>query len=349
MTRRKKPPNEPDDTTSVIIVLVIVCVLMLIFAITCMYPHIYSHVNTQLDNQVYTPDIFTNGRYVCGNLSNFKLSKVVFCGLIRDNEAQIPYIRKQLCDWGDKYFQDYHIIIVENDSKDGTRQKLLEWQREDPKRIHILGCGLNRLECKLNLDKTIEHVANVKRIKKMAYLRNLYLDYLYANNHLFADVNYVIVTDLDLKGSIYEDGFASTSLQFEQNPHISAISANGITQQPIPIPILGMELDMFYYYDTYAHEEHTQTSINYISSLINTTFFTYGDAIVPVRSAFSGFTTYRYDVLRNIRYKTYIEQCDENILSLNGTTICEHVGLNRQLGDVYLNPSMMFIITDNPN
>ena len=36
-------------------------------------------------------------------------------------------------------FADYAILVVENDSQDGTRAKLLEWAKEN-RRVRVLGC-----------------------------------------------------------------------------------------------------------------------------------------------------------------------------------------------------------------
>lgn len=75
------------------------------------------------------PYIFTDEEIEDGE-KEIADSRIVFAGLIRDGEKCVQYIRKRFEDLG-KPFKDYHILIVENDSKDKTREKLLEWQKQN--------------------------------------------------------------------------------------------------------------------------------------------------------------------------------------------------------------------------
>jgi glycosyltransferase involved in cell wall biosynthesis len=73
-------------------------------------------------------------------------------------------------------FNDYNVLIVENDSSDNTRNICLDWSNQN-KRVKVLGCGGYNLDvCNLNMKKTLNHSVNFYRMEKMAKLRNIYLD-----------------------------------------------------------------------------------------------------------------------------------------------------------------------------
>lgn len=184
-----------------------------------------------------------------------KKQRVVICGLLRDGEENLDRIRER-AEGLAKLFYDYRILIVENDSTDGTREKLLEWSAHNPK-VKILGCGVNAKTCNLKLEKT-EKFAPIfgkgesithARIDKMVYLRNLYLRYIKNNLKNF---NYMIVWDMDILGSVYEDGVLSSFGILEEdrrvNPTITSSAVEGICGYGFR-DIFGYK----HYYDNYAH------------------------------------------------------------------------------------------------
>ena len=146
----------------------------------------------------------------------------MIAGLIRNGSKHTPRIKRQT-EHLSSYFQDYHILIVENDSTDDTRRQLLAWHDDNP-RVDILGCGVNVDECIMKLPKTIDHESDRPRIVKMANLRNIYLDNVLENYRSF---DYLIVMDLDLVGTCYLDGIASSFGSLDHHPEIDAISSNG--------------------------------------------------------------------------------------------------------------------------
>src|SRR5579885_336563 len=58
--------------------------------------------------------------------THMRKSKIIIAGLIRDKEYLVNDIKRKLEGLG-SYFLDYRILIVENDSKDKTRELLLKW------------------------------------------------------------------------------------------------------------------------------------------------------------------------------------------------------------------------------
>ena len=104
---------------------------------------------------IYTPESFTIYPGAERDLENsFVQGKriaaekgIIFTGLLRDAGKAIPAIRKKVEQVGSK-FKNYRVLLVENNSKDGTREKLLQWAKENP-RVTILGCGVNVEECSI--------------------------------------------------------------------------------------------------------------------------------------------------------------------------------------------------------
>src|SRR5207253_156664 len=126
--------------------IILVIFIYVIFKYNYKIQMMYSSNSTSL----YTPnslrsDVITEKRLLNKFIEGKKLAsqqKVLITGLIRDGEHNIEYIKKRMEAVG-KCFSDYRIIIVENNSKDLTREKLLEWSDKNPKVI-ILGCGVNK-------------------------------------------------------------------------------------------------------------------------------------------------------------------------------------------------------------
>ena len=117
----------------------------------------YNSTNLSL----YTPDVFSIDdpkrdniyKELCqGGFKYAATKRIVIAALVRDVEERLPEIKKKV-ERVAKIFKDYRVLIVENDSKDNTRQELLKWSKTNPK-ITILGCGRNVKECSIKMAKT---------------------------------------------------------------------------------------------------------------------------------------------------------------------------------------------------
>ena len=259
-------------------------------------------------------------------------SKVVICGLLRDAEDRIPFLKERIKKLS-KYFKDYRVIIVENDSSDRTRERLLEWAEENSK-VTILGCGHNSKKCSLKLPRTESHNVTWGRINKMQYLRNLYLDEVRTS---YSNWNYMMVWDMDILGSVYIDGIANSFGYFGTKKFTAdAICANGIYRWMV-IPL---------YYDTYAHRDKgdefhiSKKQLHDIDKGL-TVRYSLGESPKEVDSCFGGFTIYRISsvISSNTRYGTTTKS--------SGDIECEHVVFNKPLSKVYMNPSMIHLVLQN--
>ncbi|CAF0785381.1 unnamed protein product [Adineta steineri] len=274
--------------------------------------------------------------------SHFARSRVIICGMIRDRENQIDRLRQQI-ESITKLFDDYAVVIVENDSTDKTRQKLIHWaeDKQVAGRVHVIGCG-NRINdpssCNLSLASTQSKAgANLLRIEKMVQLRNLYMTYL-ENNIQFANYEYILIQDFDLWSYTYIDGYLSTGFYLSTDPTIDAICANGIRHNQFLAGLISYKT----YFDPYAHKDEfdqkwTGNSNNLWSSIFR--YYSCNNHLIKVQSCFSGQTIYRRQSLKGKRYRTY--------LNLNQQPICEHVGLHETLENIYLNSEMIFYIMEN--
>lgn len=288
---------------------------------------------------MYTPDTFPIDEKYQKQYNHFtslgkeycKRKKVIITALVRDVGKKLPEIEKKAIAVS-KLFNDYRIIIVENDSSDNTREYLLSWSKKDPKVI-ILGCGINVKKCEIKLEKTEGHSVNRKRIEKMVYLRNIYLDFIKKN---YSHFDYVLMWDLDSISMIYLDGIHNSFGYFATDNNIATICANGIYRWGF----------MTLYYDTYAtlsknEKFHIDSKLSHdIRKGLWEHRYYRGEPLQEVDSCFSGFTIYRMENL--LGKEIYYDMSPmENIE-------CEHVRLNMKIkGKKYINPSMINYILLN--
>ena len=169
----------------------------------------------------------------------------------------------------------------------------------------------------------------------MVYLRNIYLEYIYNN---LSNYDYTIVYDFDLYGNIYEDGIYNTFYNLLKDNTIDAIGSNSFKYYNFII------FDKKTYRDPYAFIRYDIKSINdimynnhkmkTIDNLLKT------DSLKRVISCFGGLMIYRTSSIYNKYHNT--SYVTDNIV------LCEHVGLNNQLSNVYINPVFEYNILYNP-
>lgn len=270
-------------------------------------------------------------------------SSVVICGLVRDSKESLIKSLPMILEFG-KMFKKYKIVIVENDSVDGTRELLLDYANKDPN-VVILGCGINSRECSMKLDKTIDHEVSSYRIRKMSFLRNIYLNYTKKN---FPDYNYLMVYDFDIKGNVYLDGFLDTMYLMSENKNIDGVTANGVRDG-----LMGK-----YYYDTFAifskespscfpnskkkKKDEKNILVNNIlpSKSSNKFFFSSTYNLIEVKSAFAGLGIYRMSSVLSSG-ASYSLKCNEWEIT------CEHTPFSEDLGNVFINPRMTINVTSH--
>lgn len=258
-------------------------------------------------------------------------STLIICSIVRNAEKglrrNIPIINS-LC----RKFNDFTIVIYENDSIDNTKQILHAWQQSMPQKIHVISEDTDS-------SKTIptsEEVSGVnpffsrKRIAKMANLRNKYLTYL-EENSLKSD--FIMVVDLDV-ASLCLDGILDS---FEKSDRWDIVTAYGYSTGP--------NLRRRYH-DTYAltklnTSDRPQTESDIITNASEMARICKSSSnLIPVDSAFGGLAIYKFKAIQGLRYQ--VEPNNDSRVEVH----CEHFSLNRQAAKkgfnrIFINPLMI--------
>jgi hypothetical protein len=150
-------------------------------------------------------------------------STVVFCALARDCEGALAAKRAEVEALG-ALFGDWRLVVVTNNNRDGTAAALRAWAAEAGGCVVVLepeedAWAPQALEVRTAGDYEAAHAA---RIDRMAALRELYLQHVRAH---WPGAEYVVVLDLDLRGSAEAGGLLASLGQRERR--WSATFVNG--------------------------------------------------------------------------------------------------------------------------
>lgn len=254
-------------------------------------------------------------RRVSLGFDSCKKSNIVFCGMCRDInsllETSLARVYKTC-----SFFSGYKIIIVENDSIDGTSERLAEAVDGNPL-VKLINPILND---KKSYGNEGFEATSFERVAKMATIRNLYLDEIQS----YENIDYVILADLDVEGGWSYEGMLSS---FGCSGW-SAMTSNGIR--------LRNEIDKgFLFFDTWTFRELGVDKFDgYLK--YESLHFKKGEDPIEVNSNFGGFGIYKHEDIMSCEYRPYSQTED---------VCCEHVSLHEQIrsngGKVFINPSLI--------
>ena len=261
-------------------------------------------------------------------------TNIVIAGLCINIESKIESLKKRLEYFG-SFFKNYKVVIFENDSKDNTRNMLLDWSKQNTN-IHIVSCPEDK-DCKLkNKPATSYGMLSDKRMEKMADYRNRILSYIKNN---FSSYDCVSMIDFDIGGPINIDGVANSFGLYENWDTISANGLMGATHS----------LGSLIYYDTLAYEDDSygnwknKFNIKFISEhfLIarNLAKKSIGEFPIRVKSGFAGLALYKMDVLNsgvNYTPENLIYKCEHKIFHDNMR--------NKGFSRIFINPNMIVLV-----
>ncbi|HQP12397.1 MAG TPA: hypothetical protein PK470_06500 [Candidatus Omnitrophota bacterium] len=255
--------------------------------------------------------------------------KVAICGLARDCALGLPGNIKTI-ERLRKHFQASYAVVVENDSRDRTKEILKNWSaaRKD---VFVLSQDTGELTTPAQSPGQVRPWFSKHRIERFVKFRNMYLDFVEKN----LAVDTLIVLDLDIF-SFSIDGIAHT---FGQPIGWHAVTANGRN-----IPAGRAFFKGYNYYDTYALWESADTRPQTEEMI-----FGYqniykglkrGMPMVRVASAFNGLAVYQMEAVKGLRYRCLSNQ-DPHV-----EAVCDHVSLHKQMAErgqdlIYMNPSQI--------
>ena len=293
-----------------------------------LHPEWYIDVNYFPSNDFVCKKNCDKYNYIVQNGYNkMRNTKIIFCGLCINIENKVKSIKDRF-EYLGKYFNDYRVVIFENDSIDNTRVLLKNLSKINNK-FKLIECP-DAKNCKYKTIQAKEHgVFSNERMKKMINYRNKLLDYI-KNNYSYFDV--VCMVDLDIRGPISIDGIAHSFGTYNQWDCVSAIGLNGIT----------LSAGQPYYYDFIAFKDEkydiNKNLLHVIPIYLKMKKHKIGDDLIKVKSGFAGLELIKMDViLQNINYTPQ-----------DGKYICEHIIFHNNMiknnfNNIYINPNMLLL------
>lgn len=229
---------------------------------------------------------------------------------LRTNIPLIEELRSQ-CSWS-------QVVVVENDSKDGTKDLLNDW-KINSNGVTIISNDFGTKTIPDKSDLIINPYTTYHRIDKMVSYRNLYLDHI---NQVKHPIDLVIIIDIDVI-EISLTGLINSINSFEDKT--GAVFSNGISVMDTPVGLSEI------YYDTFAVWEYPLSNeFSYSSGSLARTFKSINRSIkksplYSVISAFGGVGIYNYAAIKDLRYKTVLNPVNQQ------EAICEHIPFNQQI------------------
>jgi len=229
--------------------------------------------------------------------------KVVIGGICKNIGKELPFTIKNIEKIGD-LFDDYRVVIYENNSKDQTKRGLVNWSKRNPK-VFVQSE-------KLSIDDILNHCISVQldsgsfaRCENLARARNIVLQSVLHES--YNNFNYFIMMDLDFDYLIPMDGIIdSFNLKndwdvcfadgIRYGTHCNGANYNGAHYDlytllakdfPMGPQFLG---DCFW--DNLTFDQHYDIQ----------------GSLIPVCSAFGGLGIYKKEILKNKRYSGHITE-----------------------------------------
>lgn len=233
--------------------------------------------------------------------------RLVICGLCRDVRRFLPRFAARVERLG-SLFQDYRVVLFENDSHDATMDFLHDWQRVNP-RVQVLTETLGHAR--------YPQIRSSDRATRMAEYRNRCQRFAVQHYSEFDDV---LITDTDLAGGWSYDGLANTFGQDDWD----FVGSYGLVRSNRDQQSTLLQFDAWAFRAMGHPQPHSNAEVNFM-------VFDRGEPLLPVLSCFGGMGVYRMQAWKSVEY---------------GGPDTEHAVLHDRLrsqgyGRIYLNPSQI--------
>ncbi len=235
-----------------------------------------------------------------------KNHKVIFTGITRDNGRDIPTMLAVFYKIG-SMFEDYRVVVFENDSSDNTLKILKEAEARDSK--------IKIISKKFNLKK-------MPSIKFIADIRNQYLREIESKE--YDDFDIVIIFDMDMK---YGIDLRAIKHSFSIIDEWEAVCSNGIfTRDGRMYDAFAFRNDEFFYGPNEVGMEWYLRKIRPSAQKI----YPVTGNLIKVSSCFGGMAIYKKKYIRGCRYDSINEDCEHVVF---------HRCIDREnSGRMYMNP-----------
>jgi hypothetical protein len=282
-----------------------------------------------------TKDVRTYREIVKRGAREVGTKRVLFVGCCINIARSVGKLRERMEQLG-RACKDWRLVIFENDSKDGTRERLLRWAMEDP-RVHVVPCP-EEPSCRIKDGITaFEHGGRSEgRMRYMTEFRDRARGYAVER---FPDFDCACVLDLDLSGPLCMEGFYYSFGIYDE---WDVLTAHGMDCHVVP--------GLFAYHDPYAFEvdDWEPEAMHFAEHCLRTTLLMHGRArrghgvLIPVKSAFSGMALYKMDVFAHpdvsyVPANGEYDRCEHRVF---------HDNIRRATGRtrIFVNPNLMILV-----
>lgn len=230
------------------------------------------------------------------------------------NKHKIEELRAQ--------FSKSYVVIIENDSKDNTKQVLAEYEKESYD-VHVISKDYNGTYPFSYTGKATHVGMSCNRIARMVFFRNKLIDYIRAN----FTTDYIYFLDID----VFDFSVTGIIKSIESAPtDWGALFANGYYTYKTLFGVRPMPNQ----YDSYAFldldENQNMIPVQFMDKRVqykrsvDMSHKIKRSEFMPCLSAFGGAAIYKIDAIKNASYSVFIPYNWRQ----HGTCICEHIPFN---------------------
>lgn len=246
--------------------------------------------------------------FLAKGADEMKKHKIIIAGITRNNAPDLPIMIKTIEHIGG-FFADYRVVLFENDSNDGTKEKLSAWKVRNSK-VEVLSENYN--------------IEKRPSIKFLADARNKYIKAIQGLQYV--DFDMVLMIDMDMSFGVdvrgIQDSFAKIEIW-------DGICSNGIFKNT------GEMFDAF----AFRNQEFPLQFPNAVYATVNDTLsriqkvYPAGSNLVPVYSCFGGMAIYKKSAILNCEYDSINEDCEH--------VAFHQCAINKNRMRMFMNPNQM--------